>query len=336
MITITLLTSPAHREEERKIRGYLEKRADQIPHTLVLIDIESDPSLAEEYKSRVPLLNIGPYHLSWPFSQKDLDISLQAANDRQVSLTESGDPTHATRRKRGSVFGKADRFTLWFSNHYMLVFNLLVGLYVGLAFLAPTLMKVGAQGPARVLYTLYSPLCHQLAYRSWFLFGEQAFYPRELAGIDGVLTYNQATGYNDLDVIQAKKLIGDERLGYKVALCERDIAIYAGILLFGIIFSLSGRRIKSLPWYLWILVGIVPMGLDGGSQLPSLLTYLPKWLPIRESSPLLRTITGALFGITTAWYGYPLVDDSIMDSRRFLLQKRAIIDQVSSTQNDQQ
>jgi uncharacterized membrane protein len=336
MITVTLLTNPAHREEERKIRAYLEKKADQVPHTLVVIDVESDPSLAEAYGSRVPLLNIGPYHLSWPFSEKELEISLRAAENRQSNLIESGDPTHATRRKRGSIFGKADHFTLWFSSHYMLVFNLLVAFYVGLAFLAPTLMKVGATGPSRVLYTLYSPLCHQLAYRSWFLFGEQGFYPRDLAGIENVQTYGQATGYNDLDVIQAKKFVGNERLGYKVALCERDIAIYAGILLFGIAFSLTGRKIKSLTWYLWILIGIIPLGVDGASQLPSLLTYLPDWLPLRESTPLLRTITGTLFGVTTAWYGYPLVDESIMDSRRFLLQKRAIIYQVTKPQNDHQ
>jgi uncharacterized membrane protein len=334
MITVTLLTSPEHSEEERKIRGYLEKKAGQIPHSLVVIDIESDPSLGEEYKTRVPLLNVGPYHLSWPFSQQELDISLQAAHDRQVSLTESGDSTHATRRKRGSTFSNSDRFTLWFSSHYMFVFNLLVALYVGMAFLAPMLMKVGAQIPARAIYTLYSPLCHQLAYRSWFLFGEQSFYPREMAGIEGVITYNQATGYNDLDVIQAKKFIGNESLGYKVALCQRDIAIYVGILLFGIIYAISGRRIKSLPWYLWVLIGIVPMGIDGASQLPSLLTNLPQWLPLRESTPLLRTVTGLLFGITTAWYGYPLINESIMDSRRLLLQKRAIIEQVSSSQND--
>jgi hypothetical protein len=50
----------------------------------------------------------------------------------------------------------------------------------------------------------------------------------------------------------------------------------------------------------------------------------------------LRTITGALFGITTAWYGYPLIDESVMDSRRFLLQKLAIVEQISRTDNENQ
>ncbi|MGB1288816.1 MAG: hypothetical protein ACPG7F_19950, partial [Aggregatilineales bacterium] len=36
-----------------------------------------------------------------------------------------------------------------------------VGLYATLPFIAPTLMKLGATGPANVIYTLYSPMCHQ-------------------------------------------------------------------------------------------------------------------------------------------------------------------------------
>ena len=334
MITVTLFTSPSHIKAELRIRGYLEKNKERVPHQLVLIDISNDPALVKAYEARIPLLQVGPYHLSWPFSQQELLVSLQAAHDRQTRMEQSGDVTHAARRKRGRTFGKSDRFTYWFSSHYMLVFNLLVAMYVGLAFFAPTLMKIGARGPARVLYTLYSPLCHQLAYRSWFLFGEQGFYPRELAGIDGVLTYNQVTGYDEFDVVQAKRFIGDETIGYKVAICERDIAIYTGILLFGILFSISRNRLKSLPWYIWVFIGIGPLGLDGASQLPSLLTFLPDWLPLRESTPLLRTITGALFGITTAWYGYPLVEESVQDSRRMLIQKRAVIEQVTNTEHE--
>ena len=335
MITVTLFTSPSHLEDERKIRGYLEKNQERVPHQLVLIDITTDSTLEDAYKERVPLLHVGPYHITWPFSQQELLVSLQAAQDRQTRMEQSGDPEHAARRKRGSIYGKSDRFTYWFSSHYMLVFNLLVALYVGLAFAAPMLMKIGARGPAKILYAVYSPLCHQLAYRSWFLFGEQAYYPRELAGISGKLTYNQATGNEDLDVLQAKRFTGNEIMGYKVAICERDIAIYTGILLFGIIFSFAKNRIKSIPWYIWMLFGIVPIGLDGASQLPSLLSFLPKWLPLRESTPLLRAITGALFGITTAWYGYPLIDESVQDSRRMLLQKRAIIEQISKTGHEE-
>lgn len=334
MITVTLYSSPLLMNEERTIRGYLKKQSNKIPFRLIVIDISNDPSLEKTYAEKVPYLQVGPYHLSWPFSRQELMVALQAANDRQAGLAMTNDPRHIERMERGRIYSKSDRFTLWFSDHYMLVFNLLVGLYVGLAFLAPTLMKVGVRGPAKVIYLMYSPLCHQLAFRSWFLYGEQWFYPRELAGIKGVLSYNQATGLNENDILTARRFVGDELIGYKVALCERDVAIYLGILLFGLVFSISRHRIKSIPWYVWLAIGIVPIGVDGVSQLPSLLTFLPNWLPVRESTPFLRTITGALFGITTAWYGYPLVDESVIDTRRVLLQKRAIIQQVAKSEND--
>ena len=106
-----------------------------------------------------------------------------------------------------------------------------------------------------------------------------------------------------------------------MALCERDVAIYGGILLFGLIFGLTGRRIKPLPWYLWLLIGMVPIAVDGFSQL---LSQPPlNFFPYRESTPLLRTITGFLFGFTTAWFGFPIVEESMVDLRRFYAQKFA-------------
>jgi hypothetical protein len=39
---------------------------------------------------------------------------------------------------------------------------------------------------------------------------------------------------------------------------------------------------------------------------------------------LLRTLTGALFGITTAWYGFPLIEETMLDSRKALKKKFAL------------
>jgi uncharacterized membrane protein len=97
------------------------------------------------------------------------------------------------------------------------------------------------------------------------------------------------------------------------------MAIYFGILLFGVIYSLTGRRIPPLPWYLWLLLGVVPVGLDGLSQL---LSQPPMdFLPFRESTPFLRTLTGFLFGFSTAWFGYPMVEETMAQSRRMMARK---------------
>jgi uncharacterized membrane protein len=109
-------------------------------------------------------------------------------------------------------------------------------------------------------------------------------------------------------------------MGYKIALCQRDIAIYGGILLFGLLFSVTGMRLKSIPWYLWLALAIVPIGLDGLSQL---LSQPPLgFFPFRESTPFLRVLTGFLFGFFTAWFGYPMVEETMRDTRQLMEDKR--------------
>jgi uncharacterized membrane protein len=193
-------------------------------------------------------------------------------------------------------------------------------------------MKIGLETPGRVIYKVYSPLCHQLAFRSFFIFGEQAYYPRELAGVEGVITYGQATGLSESDIVAARNFLGNETMGYKFALCQRDIAIYGAILIFGLVFSLTGKKIKPLPWFLWVIIGLGPIGLDGFSQLLSQLGFsIFNWLPLRESTPLLRTLTGTLFGLATAWFGFPYLEESVRDNRREMRLKSAIAEQIENS-----
>ncbi len=166
-------------------------------------------------------------------------------------------------------------------------------------------------GPAMVLYKIYYPFCHQLAFRSWFLFGQQPFYPRELADMSDYLSYEQVTGDPNLNLIFAREFIGNDRLGYKVTLCQRDIFIYSSLLLFALIFQISGKKIKTLPWIIWIMLGLIPIGIDGITQFGGLGIKLLAWLPYRESTPLLRSITGTLFGISTGWFLFPMLEESV-------------------------
>ena len=204
----------------------------------------------------------------------------------------------------------------------MLLFNFLVVLYLGMAFLAPILMKLGLEAGARPLYNLYRPVCHQLGYRSVYLFGEQPFYPRDLAGLSSYQSFTSASGIPETDIRAASEFLGSERMGYKLALCQRDVAIYLAILLFGLVFGLAKRGIKEIPWYIWVFLGIFPIALDGGTQLVSQLGLgFLSWFPTRESTPYLRVLSGALFGFFTAWLGYPLVESSVQD-RRLQLEKQ--------------
>ena len=324
MINVTVYYTEGDAACEEVI-AYLEEINQEKPIQLTRIDITSDFSMMEKYKGRVPLVLIGPYQLKYPLTKTDLLVSINASEDRHQKLNEV-DERYRERVKRGTEISKTDRFTLWLSRYYMVLLNLVLFIYIGLPFLAPVLMERKLDLPARVIYAVYNPVCHQLAFRSWFLFGEQPYYPRALAEIPGVKTYEEVTGLNSGDITAGKEFVGNPQVGFKVALCERDVAIYGAMLLFGLLFMFTGRKIKGIPWYIWVIVGMLPMGLDGGSQLFSFFQgIIPFWVPLRESTPLLRTITGALFGITTVWYVLPIIEESMIEGRSFILRKVAII-----------
>jgi len=334
MLTVTLyMREECHLCEQAK--EDLDALQEKYPHRLVEVDIDSDPALQKTYLVEIPVVEVGPYRLKAPFDRQKLRMTLGAASDRRGQLEEIGDEAYKARVKRGQKISGADRAMSWISNHYLMILNLVMLVYVGLPFLAPVLMKSGATAPARVLYTIYSPLCHQFGFRSFFLYGEQAYYPLEEAGVN-VVDFETATGItglhdpNDISRLEARRYVGDDSVGYKVALCERDVAIYGAILLFGLIFSLTGRRFPQLHWTLWILLGLGPIGLDGFSQLFAQFEwpFLASILPYRESTPFLRVLTGSMFGFFTAWFAYPNIEASMQETRQFFIKKFA---QVKST-----
>jgi uncharacterized membrane protein len=322
--------------ECQKVIGYLENIAFRMPHNLIKIDIDSNEDLKYRFMNDVPVVRVGPYMLHHSMTQQDLEVALGAAKDRAGRLEEAGDKRYLERVDRGQKFSSIDHFAFWLSRHYLALFNFILFLYVGLPFLAPTFMKEGLTAPAKIIYTLYSPFCHQLAFRSFFLFGEQPYYPRTLAGMN-VISYEAIMGLNpaanektDAFILNARGFVGNDTAGYKVAICERDIAMYGSLLLFGLIFGISGKRIKQVPWYVWLLIGMVPIAIDGFSQLPGLLSGLPAFLPNRESTPFLRVLTGGLFGFFTAWFLYPLIELNMKDTRSIFTSKATAISQISA------
>jgi uncharacterized membrane protein len=332
MLSVTLYTrKDCHLcEDVKKELASLQK---DYPHRLAEVDIDSDIALLTEYSLDIPVIEVGPYRLKAPISRQNLIMTLGAARDRDSHMSQIHGEKYKARVQRGRTLTGADRVMHWISRHYLALLNIFIFLYFSLPFLAPTLMKVGAPLPAQVIYKVYSPLCHQFGFRSFFLYGEQPFYPLEETQITGVKSFEQVTGFVDLhnpaaySRLQARNYIGDQTVGYKVALCERDVAIYAAIFLFGIIYAASGRRIKGLHWMLWIILGMLPIGLDGFSQIFSQFdwAWLSSIIPYRESTPALRVFTGALFGLTTAWFAYPSVEESMNETRQFFIKKIAVI-----------
>ena len=181
----------------------------------------------------------------------------------------------------------------WGVRHWLLFVNLAFLFYVVFAVLAPVFMHLGWERLGKGLYLAYRPFCHQLPERSFFLFGQKWAY---------TLNELYSHGLSPTSSMWQRRLyVGSPEVGYKMAFCQRDLAIYGTFALGGMIYGATRRYWRPLPWR-WYLLSLAPLALDGLTQL----------FGMRVSSPLLRVITGSLSAWTTIWALYPRVDESLL------------------------
>ena len=188
----------------------------------------------------------------------------------------------------------ADGLVLFIARHWLAMFTIAWTIYLVLPFLAPTFVRIGWTAPAQVIYSIYSFTCHQLPDHSYFLFG-----PTPTPDEAQLVAAGMSASPN---LFLQREFIGNESVGYKVALCQRDVAIYAGVVVAGLLFAMLRPRVRRLPLKIYLLL-LLPIAIDGGSQL----------IGLRESNWLLRTLTGALFGAASVWIAYPYIDDAMQD-----------------------
>lgn len=165
--------------------------------------------------------------------------------------------------------------------------NAAVAIFIALALLAPLLLAHGHTRAARALYSAYRLTCHQEAQRSYFLGGPRLVYSR--AELEAHIGTGVSSAFS-----------GNAALGYKLAFCQRDLATYTALLLFGLFWPRLTRRLPRLPLRAYVLL-LAPLAVDGLTQATGL----------RESTWFLRTITGGLFGFATAWLLLPELDLAI-------------------------
>jgi uncharacterized membrane protein len=200
------------------------------------------------------------------------------------------------------VASSVDRLAGGIARNWLALACAAIVLFIGVPFLAPVFMEAGLEGPARLIYLIYRPTCHQLPDRSFFFFGPKHVYDVQELETAGAVP-------SGLDSFQRLLLRfpGNEELGYKVAICERDIGIYVGLVLGLVSFGLldrwlrrRGKRFPKMPFWVYGLT-IVPIAVDGLSQLVGL----------RESNYVLRLVTGMIFGISSAWLFAPYVQSAM-------------------------
>lgn len=211
------------------------------------------------------------------------------------------------------------RVPAWFK-----LFGIGGGLYVTLPFLAPVFMKTGWTGAARVIYFIYSWLCHQFPERSYFLFGPKLTY---------TIKEIQDAWQNTTNPWILRQFIGNADMGWKVAWSDRMVAMFTSAWIFGLLWWLMRSHMKPLPWW-GLLLFLLPVAVDGTTHFLSDLGGIRvgfresnAWLAVLTNyslpasfyagdawgsfNSLMRLITGILFGMGIIWFSFPYLERAL-------------------------
>lgn len=202
-----------------------------------------------------------------------------------------------------------DRVIVFITQHWLALAIIFLALFAGLPMLAPLLMHLGLTALADIIYKGYALTCHQLAYRSYFFFGAKPVYT--ITELQNSLGVNNPAS----DAFFWRDFVGNVQLGYKMAWCERDAAIYWAMIGAFVLFGFFRTHVKPLDWRVYLLF-VLPMAIDGAWQLVTSPIHLLPFVPIHESSAELRLITGALFGFGSIWLVFPHVEQAMREAAR--------------------
>ncbi len=236
-----------------------------------------------------------------------------------------------------------DRLVLGLSRHWLLIASLVLGAWVLLPWLAPVLMAAGLEDGARLIYAFYSPQCHQLPQRSYFLFGPRLMYP--IADINAAWPYTTH--------LKLRQFIGTPEMGYKVAWSDRMVSLYTPLFIGGLLFALARWRsrmkasaeFRSTGWrpipIRWWLLSLAPIFVDGVTHMISEAIHpvfgfrdSNLWLAnltgevfaptfyagdaIGSFNWWMRLLTGLLAGLSTVWLVYPHIAEAFAEIRESL------------------
>lgn len=194
------------------------------------------------------------------------------------------------------------------------MFLVFVILYVSISMLPPFLFRAGYYQEANSIYSVYRFFCHQRVERSLFLFSKdsQSFYSLgELQQLGAIPDKNP-----NVPNVLAEKWFGygysgNILSGYKAALCIRDLALYSGVIIVGVLFLLhvrsTGTKFKPSPKLLLLLT--LPLVLDVAFQIFAE-TFGLSWVSQAYIDSISkRVITGLMFGAGFGlWVFYNLKD----------------------------
>lgn len=254
-------------------------------------------------------------------------------------------PTKVSPGARGMI-KTVDNIALFVVKHWLAFFLIIYGIWVWAPFLAPVLMANGMTGAGNGLYFVYSFFCHQLPERSLFFFGPQTMY-----GLDQI-----GQVWSTENQLVLRQFVGNADMGWKMAWSDRMISTYGGVWLGGVLWAIFRNRVPRLSLVAWIVLGVLPLGLDGFTHFINDIVAGSSGQGFRDTNDWLRMltgnifpagfyygnalgsfnsyarwITGILFGITTAFALFPIVKNAMLDTQQDLEYQLARIHQVENS-----
>jgi uncharacterized membrane protein len=164
--------------------------------------------------------------------------------------------------------GRINVAAAWGLRHWLLFVNGLALLYAGLPWLSPLVRAAGYERTGQLLFLLYTPLCHQLPERSFYVHGYQVAYCHRCTAM-----------YTS--ILAAGLLFGVLRRRFKPASLR-----VAGLLLLPILLDGGTHLIDD----------ILGIGFRGGGDGVGSLNFV------------LRMLTGLLVGVAVFVTLYPRLD----------------------------
>ena len=187
---------------------------------------------------------------------------------------------------RSTLTARVDRLVAWLFRHWLAWALATMLVFVSLPFLAPVFMAGGWTSLGTLIYKLYSPLCHQLPQRSWFLFGPKLTYTLEEIG----------RVYPYTDVWSLRAFYGTPEMGWKVAWSDRMISFYSMTPLFGLLYALLRRLLPLHPLSRRVVaLALLPMFVDGATHMLNDLLFGISGDGFRGSNAWLALLTGNAF-----------------------------------------
>ena len=184
---------------------------------------------------------------------------------------------------------------------YMVFFTILVGSILA----TPLLAFSHDVGP---IYDGFSYACHQKLSRSLCVFNDgQGFWIADCIPQTGEYVA-------DLADRTTTRVEIDGQVGYKMPVCSRDMGLYAAMLIGGAIYPIvRGLKDRGIYPAIYLIIAIIPLGLDGGVQFISDAGGIPL---AYESTNSIRLLTSAIAGLASAFYAIPVLINMFCEEKK--------------------